>query len=567
MRVILAIIILSVVGESAFAEESQRQYSVSGNYLSGRFAANTGKYSDAAKYFEKALESRPSEEELLTEALANLTRAGDITHAVKVAEKLYSQQIRSPSVSFLLIAKEVNSGNFSKALSYAEEIPNYGFNSILMPIVKAWLLLGSGDAEEALDISKQAAESDNFSPLVSYHMALMYEITGDFKKAESSYVEALSQSEIKAQRIIEIMGSFYERRGQIEKAKALYEALTEDNADNWFSREALITLGNLESKMPVLSAREGIAEVFYNVASLIYSEENSADAYSFLNMAIYLRPDFSGAKLMLGAFLEAESKYEDAIKVYSKIDAKSVYGWRARLQIAQCLERIKGQSDAITYLRSMAAERPNSYDPYVHAGDIYRANSKFPEAIESYEAAFARIPTPQKWHWPIFYAKGIAHERIKQWDKAEEAFNKALSLAPNQPDVINYLAYSWLEMNINLKQASKMLKDAVKERPNDPAIIDSYGWSLYKLGDFDEAIKYLERAMELSPSDPHINDHLGDAYFQIGRKNEAVFQWERALKLSTDPDHQYKLQEKIRTRKISSFNYVEQQLESASNSE
>ena len=126
-------------------------------------------------------------------------------------------------------------------------------------------------------------------------------------------------------------------------------------------------------------------------------------------------------------------------------------------------------------------------------------------------------------HWRLFYVRGIAFERLGEWPKAEADFLRALELEPDQPLVLNYLGYTWVEQGRNLDEARTMIEKAVELRPDDGYIVDSLGWVAYRLGDFEEAVRQLELAVELVPGDPIINDHLGDAYWQVGRLNEARF--------------------------------------------
>ena len=145
----------------------------------------------------------------------------------------------------------------------------------------------------------------------------------------------------------------------------------------------------------------------------------------------------------------------------------------------------------------------------------------------------------------MFYFRGTAYERHNQWDKAEPDFQKALSLSPNQPYVLNYLAYTWVEKREHLDQALKMLEEAVQQRPEEGFIVDSLGWAYYQLGNYGKAVGYLERAVELQPEDPVLNDHLGDAYWRVGRKSEAKFQWNRALNFKPEADQVGAIEGKI----------------------
>ena len=174
-----------------------------------------------------------------------------------------------------------------------------------------------------------------------------------------------------------------------------------------------------------------------------------------------------------------------------------------------------------------------------------RRDEQYAEAAVAYDGALALIPDPESHHWPLFYQRGISYERSKQWDKAEADFRKALDLQPDQPLVLNYLGYSWVEMRKNLAEAQAMIEKAVEQRPEDGYIVDSLGWVLYRLGDFPGAVKHLERAVELRPVDPVINDHFGDALWQVGRRIEARFQWKRALSFEPEDKDAIRIRKKL----------------------
>jgi len=163
-----------------------------------------------------------------------------------------------------------------------------------------------------------------------------------------------------------------------------------------------------------------------------------------------------------------------------------------------------------------------------------------------YDKAVALLRHPGHANWPLFYDRGIALDRAHNWPRAEADFLKALELSPNQPYVLNYLGYSWVDQGVNLDEAMNMIRRAVEQRPDDGYIVDSLGWAYYRIGNFDEAVKNLERAVDLKPEDPTINEHLGDAYWRVGRKLEAGFQWAHARDLKPDPEDLPKIEAKIR---------------------
>ena len=145
----------------------------------------------------------------------------------------------------------------------------------------------------------------------------------------------------------------------------------------------------------------------------------------------------------------------------------------------------------------------------------------------------------------MFFGRGIVLERTKQWPKAEADMKKALDLSPEQPHVLNYLGYSWIDQGLHLEDGMKMLQRATELRPDDGAITDSVGWAFYRLGQYDKAVEWLERAAEQKGDDATIIEHLGDAYWHVGRKREARFQWERALNQKPDKDRLPVIKDKL----------------------
>ncbi len=179
-------------------------------------------------------------------------------------------------------------------------------------------------------------------------------------------------------------------------------------------------------------------------------------------------------------------------------------------------------------------------------GNILRARKKYGEAIGFYDKAIDLIKKPRKRDWVYFYARGTCHEREKNWPKAEADLKMALKLTPDQPLVLNYLGYSWIDQGLNLKQGLKLIERAVALKPDDGYVVDSLGWAHFKLGNIKQAVLFLERAVELRPDDPILNDHLGDALWRAGRQREARFQWEQALTLKPEPDEASKIRAKLR---------------------
>ena len=243
--------------------------------------------------------------------------------------------------------------------------------------------------------------------------------------------------------------------------------------------------------------------------------------------------------------LETADRLDDAIAVYKRVPVGSPLYLNARQQIAQNLQKQKKPEEALTVLRDTLKGNADDIEIHASIGDVLRSQEKYAEAADAYSKAIALIGQPQERHWSLFYTRGISFERSKRWKDAETDLKLALKLKPEQPLVMNYLAYTWVEQGVNRDEALKMLKRAVELRPEDGFVIDSLGWAYYRIGDYQTAIRYLEQAILLEPGEATINDHLGDAYWRIGRKLEAKFQWQHALTLKPEKLDEPKIRHKI----------------------
>ena len=304
-----------------------------------------------------------------------------------------------------------------------------------------------------------------------------------------------------------------------------------------------------DSPVEVSNATDGMSEVLFNLAGLLSQEQADDAALVYLHQALALRSDFIMADVLLGELLQKQGRSEEAIAAYRGVPQDSSFGWIVSLRIADELQEMGATEQALTELDRLAAERPDAYEPMLRKGNLLRIEERFGEAVTAYDEAVARIEQEgeiEPRHWSLLYFRGIALERSDQWARAEADFMHALGLQPEQPYVMNYLAYSWVEKKQNLDEAEAMLERAVKLRPRDGYIVDSLGWVYYRLGRYDQAVVQLERAVELRPQDPTINDHLGDAFWRVGRKHEARFQWHRALSLDPEEDQIPIIEKKIK---------------------
>jgi Flp pilus assembly protein TadD len=279
----------------------------------------------------------------------------------------------------------------------------------------------------------------------------------------------------------------------------------------------------------VRTARDGLAETFFTIATALNGEDDPDYTLIHLRIALLLQPDNADARLLLADVLGTLGLYDLAVETYAAFPADSPYHVPAEIGRATAL-RSDGKTDAaIEVLQTLARDYDDLISVQFSLGEMLQSEKRFDEAEVAYSAAIALRGEPTEDDWVLYFYRGICHEQSKDWPAAEADFRMALSLNPTQPQALNYLGYGLVDRGEKLDEALGMIQQAVAGDPDQGYIIDSLAWALFKLGRYEEALAPMERASLLEPVDPIVTDHLGDVYWMVGRKMEARFQWRRAL--------------------------------------
>ena len=517
-----------------------------GNYLAGRYAYGRGDIGSSADYLLEALERDPEDLGLLRLAFRVTLADGRMEVALPLAQRLRERDPLDRLAGLAVAIEKLAQGEDAQALEMLERVPGGGLNTLTLPLMRAWVGYGESGYEAALARLEPLRDNPGFLVLRDFHAGLLSDLAGKNDEAERLYRQAIDGASGGTLRVVLALGALYERLGRKAEAEALYRsALTEQTEGLWVGAELdRLAAGGPPARL-VADVREGVAEALFGTAGALSPDEAGDTALIHLQLALHLRPDFPIARILLGELFESRGQFERALSAYQSVASATPAGWVARVRSAGVLDQLEREPEAAQLLNAMAEERPERTDVLVLLGDILRANERFAEAVEAYDRAFERFDNAKPSEWTLFYSRGVALERAKEWERAEADFLSALELEPDQPYVLNYLGYSWVERGERLDEARSMIERAVELRPNDGFIVDSLGWVLYRAGDFAGAVEHLERAVELQPNDPVINDHLGDAFWRVGRRDEAEFQWQRALTLEPTPEDEARIRNKL----------------------
>lgn len=501
----------------------------SGSYLAARAAILDSDFSKAAQYYSEALTRDPGNLELLENAATAFIGLGDLDRAVPVAQRLSQVSAGGGQLAALVLiadaARNENWGNITADLDAGMTV-----GPLFDGLARSWALVGEGRMTEALEAFDQVSANQGVEAFGLYHKALALASVGDFEGSAQIFSGDTGETIRLTRRGLV---AYAQVLSQLERNSDALELMTQSfgsNLDPYLEDvRARLEAGETLAFDTVRNAQDGVAEVYYSIASALQGEAQVTYTLLYSRMAMVLRPDHIDALLTTAELLESLRRYDLATEVYDTVPRDDPSFHAAELGRAEALRR-SGREDAALEVLQQLTESHGSL-PLVHVtlADTLRGMERFEESLEPYNDAVALVETPGEQHWIVYFARGISHERTGNWEQAEADFRKALELRPEQPQVMNYLGYSFLEKQINYDEALDLIERAVALRPDSGYIIDSLGWGLYRLGRYGEAVGHMERAVELMPIDPVVNDHLGDVYWAVGRKREAEFQWHRAL--------------------------------------
>ena len=477
----------------------------------------------------------PSNLYLKRSALISLVAAGDFKTATSIARAMPKNEALDVFVEVVLLVDYAGKGDFGAALA---RMPADGeqLSPMLWGVLNAWLLIGDGQSDAGLDAFDQMSKTEQLEIFGRYHKGFAHAYLGDLNKA-AEILDGDEGGPLHLNR--DSIVAHVELLSQLGRQADALQIL-DDSIDRGFADDQMLSLRDdiadgetFKFSRPNAPAY-GMSEAFLAIAEALSRGEPDRTALFYARLAQQLNPQSVDAALLVAELLEMEGQFVLADMAYGTVSGTSALFVDAEIGRAETLRKAGDIEGATDVLVELTKQFPRDVLVLNALGDIYRGVENYKDAIGAYTRAIDSVDEFSSRHWVLFYTRGIGYERLKQWPDAEADFRRALELSPDQPFVLNYLGYSFIEMGINLEEAQKMIETAVAGRPGDGYITDSLGWVLYRLGKFEEAVAPMERAVELLPVDPIVNDHLGDVLWMVGRKLEAEFQWRRAM--SFDPE-------------------------------
>src|SRR6478609_5372032 len=537
----------AMLSARAEAPSNFSRISPSGSYLAARHAGGERDAAAAASYYRAALRGDPRNNELLGRTFLAVLANGEVDEAVKLAERVLQIDKTDRIARLVLGVRAIKQKQYPIARRELAQSIRGPITDLAATLLAAWTMASPTEVKAATDSIDKLAGPDWYAIFKELHAALILDVAGQKKDAARHY-ERSYKLDPTALRVVQSYGSFLSRQGNNADALKVFAAFEEALPRHPLIVEATNELKAGKKLPPMIDTPQaGAAEVLYGLGAALGRRGGEDLGLVYLQLALYLAPNQPLALLSLADLYEQVKNPTLAIKIYERMPQHSPLRRNAEIQMAINLDTIDKTDEAKQRLQKLLKDHPDDIDAIMALGGILRGRKDFAECAQVYSKGVATITNPERPNWLIFYFRGICNERAKNWDQAEKDLKEALKLYPDQPHVLNYLGYSWIDQGINLDDGMRMIRRAVEQRPDDGYIVDSLGWAYYRLGNYDEAVKHLERAVELKPTDPTINDHLGDAYWKVGRSLEAQFQWSHARDLKPEPEEPVKIKQKLAT--------------------
>ena len=519
--------------------------SPAGNYLAARLATAERDTSAAAAYYRALVRVFPRNGEILERAFLTLLADGSIDEAVDLAQRIVRIDPEHALSRLVLGIKAVKTKQYVTARSNLRRAGKGAIAELNATLISAWSQFGSGSARAGIAAIDALQGPEWYAGFKDFHAGLILEASGAKKEAGLRLEQAL-KIDSKTLRVVDAYARWASRSGNKKLALETYQAFDKVLPNDPQVMQSMAQLEAGKTLAPLVTTpAEGAAEVLYGLGAALGRQGGEDLALVYLQLGRWLDPSHPLIEITLADLFETMKRHDEAIALFRAVPADSPFKVNADVQLGLNLDAAGNFDDARKTLEAVVAKNPKDVRAIMALGDILRSNEKYAEAAEVYTKAIDIIGTPTSANWMLYYFRGTAYERTKQWSKSEADLKEALELRPDQPHVLNYLGYSWVDQGIHLDEGMDMIRKAVTLRPDDGFFIDSLGWAYYRVGRYEDSVRELERAVELKPNESVINDHLGDAYWKVGRRLEARFKWNHARDLKPEPDELAVIEKKI----------------------
>ena len=553
LKIIVQIIFVIIFFSTLHAKNSNKfnQADSVSNYFSGILLLNDNRYDESLQFLKKLNGLEESHSNYSIKYLYSLVNAGNLKEAFNYSRKLEKQKRDSFESHLIVGIFYLKDNNLNLAKKYFLKAKNkksrFFLNNYVSSSLYNWSSFRNTDINNAkLALNKLNKRFENLKEIQNIFLHCYY----DSPNTNNLFTELTSNKKTDFSRYKYFQASYAVSSGKINEAKNIVQSALKLNPRNLLLNQYILDL-NEEKNLNVFDCNKEtnvVAEILYITANGLSSQSIYFLSNFYLNLAKFLNEDFNSFNSLLAENFYKIDNFEKARKIYENLNRSGeAFRWHSSKQIARMLVQEGDVDEAIKLIRDTYKNlnKKRIYETFDFAVFL-KNNEKFKESIIYFTNVLDRIKKDHPLYPRATDGRGVAFERIGEWNNAEKDLLSSLNADPNQAYVINYLAYSWIEQGIKIEKSLKMLEEAIKLRSNDPYIIDSLGWALFKLERYKESHDYLQMAVRLMPGDPIVNDHYGDALWKNGNELQARYYWNYVLNLEeAEEDIKKKIKEKL----------------------
>ena len=521
------------------------------DYFSGILLLNDSQYKDSFKFLKKLNGLEESHINYSIKYLYSLVNSGNLKEAFNYSRKLEKQKLdiyESNLIIGVFYLKNSNLGLAKKYFLKAKDINSkFLINNYVSSSLYNWSSFKDSDINSAtLELNKTDKRFENLKKIQNVFLNCYY----DQLNTNKLFIELNSDKKTDFSRYNYFHASYLVSSGKIDVAKNIVQSALKLYPRNLLLNQYKIDLNKLRNIDTFNCKQENhvIAEILYITANALSSQSIYNLSNFYLNLAKYLNEDFHSLDTLLAENFYKTDNFENAKKIYQNLSKRGeAFKWYSTKQLAKIFIKEEKKDEAIKLTSDTYKNLENKevYETFDFA-EFLKNNKKFEKSIFYYTRVLDDIKKDHPLYPEATDGRGVAYERIGDWNNAEKDLLSSLNADPDQAYVINYLAYSWIEKGIKIEKSLGMLKKANKLRSNDPFIIDSLGWALFKLERYKESKDYLQMAVRLMPGDPIVNDHYGDVLWKNGNELQARYYWNYVLNLeNTEEDLKKTIDKKL----------------------
>ncbi|MGI8839324.1 MAG: tetratricopeptide repeat protein [Caulobacteraceae bacterium] len=518
------------IAANAAAPQGSGDTSPYGLFLAGQAAVNGGHGATAAAYFGRAASLDPGAGAHLLDARAFSASllAGDVKRASAIAPV---DPAAEPAIRHLgaltrgVEALAEGDARGAHAILTGPDVgaPHQGAAALLAP----WAAAAAGDVAGATVHPVIAGE-----PIAQFFASLdqgkLYERFRRYDEAETAFRSLIARGDPGGLASLNL-GELLERRGRAGEAVAIYDQAIARNPGDAALIEARDRAQAHKAPPPLPTIRQAAAEALIAPATVLMVQKQEETALAYLRLALRLDPGRDEAWMLVGDIMTDIGDLDAARAAYLTPKRGSDEFVAARGKLAWSYQGAGNKEAALKIARDAVAAAPGSQDAGSTLADLLRADERYDDSAQVLDRLIAERGETADWR--LLYMRAVDFQESGRWADAERDLSAALKQRPDEPELLNFLGYSWIDRGENLPAAMVMVKKAVDLEPQSGAMLDSLGWGYYRLGDYKTAVEKLEAAVAIEAGDPDVNNHLGDAYWRVGRLTEARFQWSRVLTL------------------------------------